>query len=390
LVMIGSLAAVVGKGIHGIGGVETVLEKLTQGSRLQLLNFDFDPRTRYTIWTGAIASFFGWLQIYAATQANIQRFVSMPNMKTVRNALLLNLLGLHIIVGLSYASGLVIYAKYHGCDPLTSKDVSSADQMLPYFVMDVLGDIPGMPGLFVAGLTCASLSTVSSGLNALAAIITEDYVKKWKPYLSDRKLSHISKIICITSGMISFGFLFITEHLGSILPASLSLAGVMMAPTLGLFTLGMFFPWANGKGTLVGLLVSFVFLLFIGIGQTVSTAYGLLPNQKLPLSVDGCFSDIPVIFNSSTVYNWKERDDTIWIKMFSVSFTWIPFIAVSSIIILGLLFSLIFRALGISERKQVSSKCLSPPMLWLWTKLFPDQMVDLVKRDIYDPCKGAS
>lgn len=84
--------------------------------------------------------------------------------------------------------------------------------------MDVLGDIPLLPGLFVAGLTSGSLSTVSSALNSLAAVVTEDYVKKYKPNLSEVKLGLVSKIVSLVGGIISFALLFAIAAVGNILP----------------------------------------------------------------------------------------------------------------------------------------------------------------------------
>lgn len=50
-----------------------------------------------------------------------------------------------------------MFAKYADCDPLATNIVSRIDQMLPYFIMDVAGNIPGLPGLFIAGVFCAAL-----------------------------------------------------------------------------------------------------------------------------------------------------------------------------------------------------------------------------------------
>lgn len=55
--------------------------------------------------------------------------------------------------------------------------ISGLDQLLPLFVMDSMGQIPGLPGLFAAGLFSASLSTVSACVNSLAAVTIEDYIK---------------------------------------------------------------------------------------------------------------------------------------------------------------------------------------------------------------------
>ena len=52
--------------------------------------------------------------------------------------------------------------------------VSTKDQLFPLFVMQVMGDISCVPGLFVAGVFSGALSTVSSGLNSLAAVTLQD------------------------------------------------------------------------------------------------------------------------------------------------------------------------------------------------------------------------
>ena len=43
-------------------------------------------------------------------------------------------------------------------------------------MVDTLGKLPGIPGLFIAGLLSGSLSTVSSAINSLAAVTWEDYI----------------------------------------------------------------------------------------------------------------------------------------------------------------------------------------------------------------------
>jgi hypothetical protein len=59
-------------------------------------------------------------------------------------------------------------------------------------------------------------------LNALPAIIVEDYVKPYRPDLSDIKLGYISKIISAVGGLISFGALFLVAAVGNILPVTTS------------------------------------------------------------------------------------------------------------------------------------------------------------------------
>lgn len=48
---------------------------------------------------------------------------------------------------------------------------------MPLYVSDTMGSIPGLTGLFVAGIFSAALSSVSPVLNSLAAVTMEDYLK---------------------------------------------------------------------------------------------------------------------------------------------------------------------------------------------------------------------
>lgn len=48
---------------------------------------------------------------------------------------------------------------------------------MPYYIMDNLSKYPGVPGLFIAGIFSAGLSTISAIQNSIAAIILEDYIK---------------------------------------------------------------------------------------------------------------------------------------------------------------------------------------------------------------------
>lgn len=66
--------------------------------------------------------------------------------------------------------------------------MEKSDQLVPLFASRVADGIPGLLGLFISSLTCASMTSLSSGLNALASITTFDYVNKLYPNLSDLKV----------------------------------------------------------------------------------------------------------------------------------------------------------------------------------------------------------
>lgn len=54
--------------------------------------------------------------------------------------------------------------------------------------------------------------------------------------------------------------------------------------TLGLFSLGMFIPWANAKGAISGALISLIVVMWMGIGALHSD----IVLEKKPISIRDC------------------------------------------------------------------------------------------------------
>lgn len=84
-------------------------------------------------------------------------FLFVLSKKTFFSVVFLYGIGVGVLNLLSVISGLIMYAKYSDCDPFTTGEVSRNDQLLPYYVMDVAGNVPGLPGLFIAGVVSAAL-----------------------------------------------------------------------------------------------------------------------------------------------------------------------------------------------------------------------------------------
>ncbi|XP_078590971.1 sodium-coupled monocarboxylate transporter 2-like [Branchiostoma floridae x Branchiostoma japonicum] len=284
VVMVTGFLAVIIQGSIEAGGLGRVWEIASQGHRLEIFNFDPDPRVRHTNWNIWVGGVFVSASIYGVNQAQVQRYLSCPSLEKARTALYLNIVGIAVITSCACLSGLVIYARYHGCDPLLAGAITSRDQILPYFVMDILSFLPGMPGLFVACVASGALSTLSSGLNSLSAVTLEDFVKPWLPKLSDIKYTTISKALVLLHGVLMVLVASFASLLGPLAQAAISVFGMISGPILGIFILGMMFPCANSTGGLVGLLSSLVLTLWIGIGSIVWPRRRWMP----PVSTDQC------------------------------------------------------------------------------------------------------
>ncbi|TNN49724.1 Sodium-coupled monocarboxylate transporter 1 [Liparis tanakae] len=150
-------------------------------------------------------------------------------------SLYINLVGLCAILLCSVFAGMCLFSVYKDCDPWTAGLVSAPDQLMPYLVMDILGDYPGLPGLFVAAAYSGSLSTVSSSINALAAVTVEDLIKPYSN-MSERNLSRTSKGLSLLYGVLCIGMAGLASLMGGILQGALSglVSGLVMSLWVGI------------------------------------------------------------------------------------------------------------------------------------------------------------
>uniref|UniRef100_A0A8C7G202 Solute carrier family 5 member 8 n=1 Tax=Oncorhynchus kisutch TaxID=8019 RepID=A0A8C7G202_ONCKI len=178
-IMVAGFLSVIIRAVVLQGGVSNILNHAELGGRLNFWDFDASPLRKYTFWTITFGGTFVWTSIYGINQAQVQRYISCKSMTHAKMSLYINLLGLWIIMLCSVFAGLCLYSVYKHCDPWTAGMVSAPDQLMPYMVMDILRDYPGLPGLFVAAAYSGTLSTVSSSVNALAAVTIEDLIKPY-------------------------------------------------------------------------------------------------------------------------------------------------------------------------------------------------------------------
>ncbi|XP_025735053.2 sodium-coupled monocarboxylate transporter 2 [Callorhinus ursinus] len=287
IVMIVGFLTVLIQGSAHAGGLYNVMEQSTNGSRLNIFDFDVDPLRRHTFWTISVGGTFTWLGIYGVNQSTIQRCISCKTEKHAKLALYFNLLGLWIILVCAVFSGLIMYSHFKDCDPWTSGIISAPDQLMPYFVMEIFSTMPGLPGLFVACAFSGTLSTVAASINALATVTFEDFVKSCFPHLSDKLSTWISKGLCLLFGVLCTSMAVAASLMGGVVQAALSIHGMCGGPMLGLFSLGILFPFVNWKGALGGLLTGITLSFWVAIGAFVYPA----PDSKtwpLPLSTDHC------------------------------------------------------------------------------------------------------
>ncbi|KAF2353758.1 Sodium/solute symporter [Trinorchestia longiramus] len=134
---------------------------------------------------------------YAFHQTTVQRLATLKSLHMAKVVLYLNMLGLASLMFLMHMGGMSIFAVYAGCDPITRGFISKKDQILPFFVMDYLGFLKGIPGLFVACLLCGTMSSISSFLNSLPTILWKDFISELAYFrtASERTRTYCTKLL---------------------------------------------------------------------------------------------------------------------------------------------------------------------------------------------------
>ncbi|KAL9971857.1 hypothetical protein ACROYT_G018069 [Oculina patagonica] len=333
IVMLVGLTTIIIVGTIKVGSLGKVFDIAYKGHRLDF-DFSIDPTSRNTFWVFVLGGAFQMLPVYATNQTAVQRFLTSRSFKSAQRAVWMNLPLNIFSTTVTVLTGLVIYAFYASCDPGTTGEISTDDEILPYFVIEVLGKFHGIPGVFVASLFCGTLSTVASGLNALAAVTVEDFAPLVVRHIPTEREALVSKGLVFIYGLISLGLAFLVSKLGMILQMSATMFGTTGGPMLGLFSLGILTTRANTKGVWIGVVAGFWTVTWISIGALVHP-----PNYPTqPMSISGCPSNV-TNYNMSSI---EPAESVPPHSVYALSFFWYGLLGFLITYIIGYLASFIF------------------------------------------------
>ncbi|XP_066524764.1 solute carrier family 5 member 6 isoform X2 [Hoplias malabaricus] len=344
VVMFAGQLAVIIVGVHQVGGLSNFWSKVTEGDHFSGINLNPDPTVRHTFWTLAVGGVFLMLSLYGVNQAQVQRYLSSRTEKEAVMSCYMVFPCLQVALGLSCLMGLVMFACYGDNSPLDKQNIKSKDQMVLYFVMDMLQDFPGLPGLFVACLFSASLSTISSAFNSLATVTMEDLVKPCFPSMTEARATLLSKIFAFSYGLVCLAMAYVVHFMNSsVLQAALSIFGMVGGPLLGLFCLGIFFPWANSTGAVAGLIAGLVISFWVGTGGFVtqmSTNITVHPYNCTYTTTEENTTIATVTTILTTVTSEQSKPAGLH-GIYSLSYMWYSALNSSVVVFIGLLVSFI-------------------------------------------------
>ncbi|XP_053376482.1 sodium-coupled monocarboxylate transporter 1-like [Mercenaria mercenaria] len=302
--------------------------------------------------------------------------------------------------------GATIFASKR-CDILGAEVVSNINEILPFTVLEIFQNQPGLSGLFIASLSSAALSTLSSCMSSLSAITYEDIIKIKFPGMHPYKAIRIAKFLVLLYGLVAMGLAFaISQIPGSVSAIFASFMGCMDGPVCAIFVLSAMFRRATTKGVFLGAVCGMVASFWINMGSLFSG----LPSYPYLLSgpTDQCYmyegkqsKNISIlhmhamenvtntrlsIVNVSTTMS--AADDTSsdsmspLAKIYSTSYIMFSFIGFMTSLIIGFLASLLT-----TPPKQFDERCLFSFRKHFVEELFKTKKVNALNQKEVDEVK---
>jgi solute:Na+ symporter, SSS family len=227
--------------------------------------FDFELSwTRLTFWGACVGGLFYSLAFYGVDQVLVQRYLSSSSLKKAQKSLFLNALYLVPVNLLFLVIGTLLYLFLTNHRDSFPRGLSS-DQIFPYYIVRFMP--AGLPGLMVAAIYAAAMSTLSSVLNSLTTVSINDFYKRWRPRETEAHYVRLSRRGTVVWGTLAiFTALLAVKLHHSVLLAAIKGASLFMGPMLGTFLLGMISSKTTALSALIGCIIGILTAFAAGFG----------------------------------------------------------------------------------------------------------------------------
>ncbi len=275
------------------GGMMGFLETAQIHDKFHLMDFRVDF-TKTVVWVVIIGGLANSLITFTSDQSVVQRYMTTKDEKATARSIWLNgILSVPVSV-VFFLLGTGLFAFYSSNPERLSLTNPNIDATFPQFIV---GELPiGMSGLLIAAIFAAAMSTLSSNINSVAAVITSDFYKLFVKNLTRRKVMFAARISGVIVGItgIIFALMLATLDIASLWDQFNVFLGLLTGGLAALFIMGIFFKRVSATAALIGLVGGMAvltylqsasdlsFLLYGAIGMLTSLILGLFASLFFP------------------------------------------------------------------------------------------------------------
>jgi len=240
--------------------------------------FSLNPHIRLTIFFTIIHITSWWVCTAGSDQMAIQRFVATRDLKAARRTFLVTQVvekTLLVVLGFVGFSLFSFYRVFPHNIPDGKNLIADADFLFPNFIANYLP--LGIAGLVVAAIFSAAMSSLSSGINSTAAVITADIIP-WitKKTFSDKRNLKFAKWSSLIVGGLAVAISSTMANVpGNITEVTSKTNGLFVAPLFNLFFMALFVPFATPLGTIIGTLYGVALAFIIAFWDVITGQPGV-------------------------------------------------------------------------------------------------------------------
>ncbi|KAF8354346.1 hypothetical protein PRIPAC_95969 [Pristionchus pacificus] len=332
-----------------------IVDNVIDGNRARLMEFRPDPRIRHSAYSLVFGGTGTILALFAANQMSLQKYMSMPTLKMAQKVVLLNIPCNFFILFVYVIIGLIIFGVYHDCVPV----LNSKNELLPYYVLDRMSDIPGFTGMFAVAIYSAGISTLSSTFSSGNAVVIEDIIVPLleifnMPNLNDKTRKLIMRIFPIALAIFAIGLALVCSILDSlVLQLAFSIFGVVGGPVLGLFILGVLVPYVKERAATIAFIISII--------ASFGTAIGAFYNKVTPIALHlntYCNTSFSYSIANNSMYNTVTEIDGWWgLQYLRISYQYYSLVGVITSLLVGITAQAVLKS---DSELKVDSRLLSP------------------------------
>ena len=240
---------------------------LQANHKLELINSTFSL-TEPTLWVVLIGGFAINVITYGADQSVVQKYLTTKDEAGSRKSLQLGAWMALPSALIFFSIGSLLYLFYQSFPEKHNFQLLSQDAIFPWYIVSELP--AGLTGLVIAAVFAAAMSTLSSSMNSVTTALITDFYRRFFTQKSESQYLKMAKNMTLLIGVIGTALALLMAHWGisSLWDQFNTILGLFTGGLGGLFVLGLFFPKANARGALLGLLLSGV--IQYGISQYTS------------------------------------------------------------------------------------------------------------------------
>ncbi|KAM7304175.1 sodium-coupled monocarboxylate transporter 2 [Ixodes scapularis] len=183
-------------------------------TRPYFLDISLDFTKDENVWACLVGLLGVHIYVMGLEQMTVQRYAAARSLKDAKRVALTAALVTSVFHLLRAITAFALIYWYRNCDPLTTGDIVTVDQVLPFYVSRHLIEFPGFCGIFLAGVVSACTSTVSSMINSCAAVCYVDIVSPRFP-MTDHRATQVTRGMAFAIGIIMTSYSAAVGYLGS-------------------------------------------------------------------------------------------------------------------------------------------------------------------------------